>query len=66
MGFRSALSSHQPAYHTVGLTGGDISLFFMSMSVFNLQMRILLLLEVEVVVVLPEYLGNVRKAALNA
>ena len=65
MGFRSALSSHQPAFHSTGLTG-DISLFFMSVSVFNLQLRILLLLEVVVVVVLPEYLGNVRKAALNA
>ena len=35
-------------------------------SVFKLQSRLLLLLLVVVVVaVLPEYLGNVRKAALN-
>ena len=36
-------------------------------SVFKLQSRLLLLLLVVVVVaVLPEYLGNVRKAALKA
>ena len=35
-------------------------------SVFKLQSRLLLLLLVVVVVAVPEYLGNVRKAALKA